>query len=337
MLFSFSGGQVKSAIDKDQAEQGFRKIDIGFLKAESTELYDVFYRTQVFGSPKFVKFASNHPSHHEKVLKVIASGESTEEFYIHEEDLIKYHQQATQSLRTMISNPQIPLKKKTQKIYDLSKEVMKEFFNKHASEKILRSSEEVMSVMDQCLTENGAGFHSISLITSKDYYTYTHSVNVGLFCMTYGIKTKMGQNDTRNLGLGGMLHDVGKVKIDSAVINKNGKLTPEEFRVIQGHSMHGREILESMRCYESNVIRMAGEHHERFNGGGYPDGLVGEEIAYFARICKVMDVYDALTTRRTYKKALAPIQALTIMKKEMEDEFDLQILDNFVKFMGPGL
>jgi len=87
---------------------------------------------------------------------------------------------------------------------------MKEFFDNNASEKILQTSEEVMDIMEQCLSDNEAGFHSLTMITNKDYYTYTHSVNVGLYCMSYGIKTKMGPNDTRDLGLGGMLHDVGK-------------------------------------------------------------------------------------------------------------------------------
>jgi len=213
---------------------------------------------------------------------------------------------------------------------------MKEFFESNASEKMLQTSEEVMDIMKQCLSENEAGFHSLTMITNKDYYTYTHSVNVGLYCMTFGIKTKMGPNDTKDLGLGGMLHDVGKSKIDASLINKNGQLTDEEFQIIKSHSSLGTEILESMQCYGPNVVRMAGEHHEKFKGNGYPNGLVGEEISNFARICKVMDVYDALTTRRSYKKAMAPFEALTLMGKQMVDEFDLDILGNFVRYMSPG-
>ena len=321
----------------DQDEERFRAINLEFLDVGGTQFYDIFYKTISFGSTRFVKFASNHPSHQEKVRKFIESGESNEEFYIREEDLIKYHQQATKSLRAMISNPRIPLQKKTEKIYDVSKGVMKEFFENNASEKILRSSDEVMNIMEQCLSDNDAGFHSISMITNKDYYTYTHSVNVGLYCLAYGLKTKMGPIDTRDLGLGGMLHDVGKSKIDADLINKNGKLTDGEFKIIQNHSKFGKEILESMKCYGPNVISMASEHHERFNGGGYPGGAVGNEISYFARICKVMDVYDALTTRRSYKKALTPYDAMILMKTQMEDEFDLDILSKFVQYLGPTL
>jgi len=321
----------------DEQEELFRPIDLEFLEAGGTGFFDIFYKTTAFGNTRFIKFASSHPSHQEKIRKLIQSGESNQEFYIREEDLIKYHGLATKSLRNMISNPQIPFKEKTRKIYDVSRGVMKEFFDNNASEKILQSSEEVMNIMEQCLSENEASFHSLTMITSKDYYTYTHSVNVGLYCLAFGIKTKMGPNDTRDLGLGGMLHDVGKSKIDASLINKTGKLSDEEFQTIKNHPSLGKEILESMKCYGSNIIRMAGEHHERFKGNGYPGGLVGEEISNFARICKVMDVYDALTTRRSYKKAMAPFEALIIMGKQMGDEFDLDILENFVRYMGPDL
>ena len=326
---------MKTGIDEQQ--ELFRAIDLEFLKSDGVEVFDIFYKTVSFGNTQFVKFASSHPSHQDKVRRLIEEGEGNQEFYIREEDLGKYHSQATKSLRSMISNPEIPFEEKTKKIYDVSKGIMKDFFSSNASQKILHSSEEVMEIMEQCLSSNQAGFHSISMITNKDYYTYTHSVNVGLYCMSYGIKTKMGSNDTKDLGVGGMFHDLGKAKIDASLINKNGKLTDGEFEIIKSHSFLGTEILKSMKCYGTNVIRMAGEHHEKFKGKGYPKGLVGEEISHFARICKVMDVYDALTTRRSYKKAMTPFDALTIMGKQMVDEFDRDILGNFVRYMGPDL
>ncbi len=326
---------MKTGIDEQQ--ELFRPIDLEFLNSDGAEIFDIFYKTSSFGSAQYVKFASSHPSHQDKVRRLIEEGENDQEFFIREEDLGKYYGLATKSLRTLISNPQIPFEKKTRKIYDVSKGIMKDFFASNASEKILHSSEEVMEIMEQCLSKNEAGFHSISMITNKDYYTYTHSVNVGLYCMSYGIKTKMGPNDTKDLGLGGMFHDLGKSRVDESIINKDGKLTDEEFEAIKNHSFLGEEILVSMQCYTNNVVRMAGEHHEKFKGNGYPKGLVGEEISPFARICKVMDVYDALTTRRSYKKAMTPFDALTIMGKQMVDEFDHNILGNFVRYMGPDL
>lgn len=326
---------MKTGIDSE--EGSFRLINIEYLDVDAIQYYDIFYKSSAFGTPRFVKFANSHPSHQDKVRRLIESGESSQEFYIREKDLAKYHQQATRSLRQLIANPKIPLKEKTAKIYDVSQEVMKDFFEYNASEKILQSSEELVDIMERCLFTNDAGFHSIAMITNKDYYTYTHSVNVGLYCLAFGIKTKMSLNDTRDLGLGGMLHDVGKSKIDHSLINKNGKLTDVEFKTMKSHTTIGKEILGSMKCYKTNVVDVANQHHEKYEGNGYPNGLVGEEISVFARICKVMDVYDALTTRRSYKKALNPFGAITLMKKQMGGEFDREILGNFIRYLGPDL
>jgi HD-GYP domain-containing protein (c-di-GMP phosphodiesterase class II) len=267
---------MKTGVDEQQ--QIFKPIDLEFLGAGGSEFFDIFSKSTVFGSTQFIKFASSHPSHQDKFRKLIESGESNEEFFIREEDLIKYHGLATKSLRTMISNPQIPFQEKTQKIYDVSKGIMKEFFDSNTSEKILQSSEEVANIMEQCFSQNKAGFHSLSMITNKDYYTYTHSVNVGLYCMTYGIKTKMGPNDTRDLGLGGMLHDVGKSKIDADLINKNGKLTDEEFQTIQSHPALGTEILDSMQCYGQMSSEWRGSTTKSLKARVTPRGWWGKKF-----------------------------------------------------------
>jgi HD-GYP domain-containing protein (c-di-GMP phosphodiesterase class II) len=318
-------------------EEGkFREINIEFLAKGGGEAFDIFYKTESFGTDKFVKFASTEPRHQEKVKRLLEEG-TDQDFYIHEEDLFKYYSHATRSLRAVMSNPNIPVKVKTEKIYEVSKGVMKEFFDNNTSEKILETSEEVMEMMEECMSTAEAGFHGITEITSKDYYTYTHSVNVGLYCMTFGVKSKMPKNDIRELSLGGMLHDVGKAKVDYALINKDGKLTDEEFEKMKIHTTEGAKTLSGMHCFASNVVRMASEHHEKFKGGGYPIGKIGNEIHLFARICKIMDVYDALTTRRSYKKALSAFDTLIIMKKQMANDFDPELLQNFIRLMGPDL
>ncbi len=321
---------------EEEKEGKFRIIDIGFLDKGGDESFDIFYQTESFGTIKYVLFASTDPRHQDKVRRLLEEGPE-QDFYIHEEDLFKYYKYATRSLKAMVSDPAIPMKQKTEKIYEVSKGVMKEFFDHNTSEKILEASEEVMEMMEECMTTAEAGFHGITEITSKDYYTYTHSVNVGLYCMTFGVKSGMSKNDTRSLALGGMLHDVGKSKIDHSLINKNGKLDDEEFEQMKYHVIAGGEILRGMKCYNNHVVRMAAEHHEKFKGGGYPNGIEGEEIHRYARICKIMDVYDALTTRRSYKKALSAFDTLIIMKKQMINDFDPKLLNSFISLMGPDL
>jgi len=320
---------------RTKKEDLFRPINVNFLKEEGSDVFDIYYKTSAFGTTEFVKFASSHPSHQDKVLELIASGESTE-FFISQNDLIKYYHQATEQLRTMISDPAIPLLNKTQKLYDVSKDIMKNFFENNDSEEVLKSSEEVMALTDQCLSEGEAHFGTIIKVVNKDYLIYTHSLNVGLYCLVYGINANMSATDIRSLGLGGMLHDIGKAQISSAIINKKEALTKDELDTIKTHPLRGQKIMESMQCYATNVVRMASQHHENYKGKGYPHDLAGKEITLFARICKVMDVYDDLTTRRLYKKAVDPFEALIIMKNQMMDELDPDILGKFIRYMGPG-
>jgi HD-GYP domain-containing protein (c-di-GMP phosphodiesterase class II) len=318
-------------------EAQFRRINLEFMNDHGNEAFDIYFKSHSFGMVKFVKFASSKPEHYQKVKRLMDSGEITEEFFIQEDDLFKYYRHATSTLRQIVSNPRVSFDVKAKKVYDVSKNIMREFFEYNASAKVLTNSEEVMELMEDCFNDTDIGFYGISKITNKDYYTYTHSVNVGLYCMTYGFKLKMRQDEIRQLGLGGLLHDVGKSRIPTDILNKKGTLTTEEFETIKGHAPYGKDILEGMKCYGSAIIDMAEQHHEKFKGGGYPNGLVGREISHFARICKVMDVYDALTTRRSYKKAMNPYDTLTLMKKQMADDFDLAILDSFIRLMGPEL
>ena len=318
-------------------DTSYRKINLEFLNNSGDEYFDIFYKARSYGTVKYVRFATSKPEHHEKIVRLLESGDPLEDFYIQEEDLFKYYRHATTTLRKIVANPEISFEKKAKKVYEVSKNIMREFFEYNASEKILRTSDEVMEIMEECFQDYDISFFGISKITNKDYYTYTHSVNVALYCMTYGVKIKMNRDEVRMLGLGGMLHDVGKSKISNTILNKKGLLTPQEFDTVKNHAPLGGEILNKMKCYAHSVIDMATQHHEKYKGGGYPRGIIGEEISYFARICKVMDVYDALTTRRSYKKAMSPFDTLTLMKKQMSDEFDAKILDNFIQYMGPEL
>lgn len=322
---------------EEEINKEYRPVKIEFLENTGDDRFDIYYKTQALGVTKFVKFVSTNPDHKEKIRKMLETGMCEEDFYVHESDLFRYYGHATKSLRTFVSDPKVTVQEKTKKVYDVSKGIMKDFFEYNASPKILEASGAVMEIMDECLSKNVIGFHAISQITNRDYYTYTHSVNVGLYCMTFGIKSKMNPEVVRQLGLGGMLHDVGKSKIRPEIINKDGKLTDEEFQEMQKHAPWGFEILTDMKCYGPCVIQMAGQHHEKYKGGGYPRGIAGDEISVYARICKLMDVYDALTTRRSYKKAMTPLDALTLMKMQMGPEFDPALLTKFITLMGPDM
>jgi putative nucleotidyltransferase with HDIG domain len=322
-------------MSSENSSEHFHPIDIKILDSKSDLVFNIFNRVQDANEERFVLYASKDPRYRDKVRELLGSSDFMEELFIHEDDLTLYFEQATNSLREFVVNSSATPEKKMEKVYDLSRDITHQFFESNSSPEILRGSDQVVELMEKCLESNELGFHGLTKIIEKDYYTYTHSINVGLYCMTFALKIGMPADEVHELGLGGMLHDVGKSKIPLEIINKKGPLSEEEFEVIKSHTESGEKVLKGMGCYGDKVIQMVGQHHEKYAGKGYHRGLVGNDIALFARICKLTDVYDALTTRRSYKKALKTLEALTIMKTKMGQDFDPKLLNAFIRLMGP--
>jgi putative nucleotidyltransferase with HDIG domain len=132
--------------------------------------------------------------------------------------------------------------------------------------------------------------------------------------------------------MGAFLHDVGKIETPAEVLNKPGKLTPEEWAVMQAHTVEGDQIVAELN-FPWDIRPIVRSHHERWDGSGYPDGLRGEEIPLSARVLCVADVYDALTTTRSYRPALPPREALRIMEQDAGRLLDAQLFSTFRKLL----
>ncbi len=166
-----------------------------------------------------------------------------------------------------------------------------------------------------------------------DAYTFTHMVNVSVLSVLIGMQLGIPKNDLVLLGQGGLLHDTGKTKIPIEIINKRGKLDLEELRKIQRHPTYGKEILLSSGITDKGILAPVLQHHEKVDGSGYPRGLKDEDIHFFAKIAAVADIYDALTTVRSYKKAMTPYKAVSIILSMMK-HFDPKVVKAFVNLMG---
>ncbi len=183
-------------------------------------------------------------------------------------------------------------------------------------EEILQQPDAIMNLMD---------------IKSFDDYTFTHNINVATISLMIGQAMNMPKADMEDLGVGGMLHDVGKLKIPLSILNKDGKLTDQEFAEMRSHPNYGYEILAKSKGVSERARMVALQHHEKFQGGGYPRKLKGSEISLFARICAVADVYDALTTDRPYRVAMTPYEAMKILTAGMDSHFDPAVLGTFIR------
>jgi putative two-component system response regulator len=168
-------------------------------------------------------------------------------------------------------------------------------------------------------------------VEAKDSYTEDHCNRLSEYSVVLGKRFDLPHEQLRALKLGGALHDVGKIGIPDAILHKNGKLTEDEFKIIQEHPVIGYNICKPLRSLRL-VLPIIRHHHERFDGSGYPDGLKGEEIPITARILTVVDVYDALRTERPYKPAFEREKALAILDEETgRGWYDPQVIEKFAE------
>ncbi|MFQ5715847.1 MAG: HD-GYP domain-containing protein [Nitrospinales bacterium] len=313
----------------------YRAIRPDFLDKSWRQGCEIFCKSKEDGKVRFLKFAYYDPSSHGRILKMMKA-DDCRELFIHETDLIRYYEEAVfPKLRSKLDHEK-PALQKVEDIYLVARNVLQEYFVNIASAKILRNLNGLMELFEQYLSEGNLGFMDVFGITRKDLHIHTHCANVGLYCMILGIRLKMQSEAVQELGLGGMLFDVGKKEIPQEILTKEGELNEDELRIIRSHPAAGRKILDNMKCYSENILRMAAEHHEQFNGGGYPSKLSQDKISPFAKVCSIMDVFNALTSERPFRRQFSVVETLTIIKGKMAGYFDPKVFVNFIKIMASG-
>jgi putative nucleotidyltransferase with HDIG domain len=181
---------------------------------------------------------------------------------------------------------------------------------------------------------NEAASASLSRLRKFDEYTFTHSTNVSILSVILGKHLGLSREELELVGVAGLFHDVGKARIPEQILNKPGKLTSREFQIMQGHTLEGYRVLSAQPGIHQDVLKAVVEHHERYDGRGYPRHITGEKMGRYSRILAVVDVYDALTSKRVYKPAIAPSRALGMLYTWREQEFHPDHVEGFIKCMG---
>lgn len=172
-------------------------------------------------------------------------------------------------------------------------------------------------------------------IEAKDQYTSGHSIRVARCSVAIASHMGMSEDELRNLDFMALLHDIGKIGIPDAILNKPARLDDDEFAVIKKHPSIGFEILRNINTIP-DLQSGALYHHERFDGAGYVSGLKGEEIPFNARIIAIADAYDAMTSDRAYRKALSSEEVIAELEKGRGKQFDPKILDAFLEMLRNG-
>ena len=256
--------------------------------------------------------------------------------FIRKEDQKIYLKYVESSLKHIINDDGVDIKERAHIVYDVAKNIMSDVFeDPRSGEHVERSKSWVSNTIDLIIRSKGS-FSGMMGMISYDYYTYTHSVNVSVLGLLFAKYLGIDGGEMHVFGTGLLLHDVGKTEIDPQIINKKERLNDEEFASIKMHVEIGADILKHTGGIDSTSFFPIMQHHEKYNGKGYPNGLKGDAIHKYGKISGIIDVYDALTTKRTYSDARKPFAALKIMNDEMTGSFDDKYFKDFILFLGSG-
>jgi len=290
-------------------------------------------------------------SERERFVKIFPLGDifSQEDLQAFKE---KYHQiyiredQRDLYLRSLVSSAEFPIQTKTEVIRESAIHHLNNIFDqtREFSTEVLQESLEgcrdtVENMVEVIHDKSVKDVQSlIAELSYHDFYTYDHSINVSMYCISIfkAYKPEASKEDLIEAGLGGLLHDLGKIKIPTSIINNPGKLSDEDFEQIKQHPSFGKDLLLNKGCTScgidpQNISRVIFEHHENWDGTGYPSKVKGEEIHLLARITAIADFFDAITTKRSYHEVVNTDEAIAIMANSVGRKLDPELFEIFAR------
>lgn len=194
--------------------------------------------------------------------------------------------------------------------------------------------EPVVEQMIESIFRNQDALLSLGRIREMDQYTFEHSVSVSVLLIAFAKSLGLERDVLRQIGVGALLHDIGKIKVPAAILNKPSRLTDEELTIMKRHVILGRDMLAETPGILPAALAVAAEHHERIDGTGYPRGLKGDEITVYGQMAAVVDVYDAITADRCYHKGEPPTAVLKKLLEWSKFHFDPKLVQHFIQTVG---
>ena len=286
------------------------------------------------------------------IAKIIASG--IRELYIdsnkgldvsdaqtHDEYHAQIHEQVTRLAENHVIklSPQAPLKEavvQARVVHTEAHNVVHHLMSDIRMGKqieIAKMSPVVENITDS-IFRNKDAFISLSRIKKKDEYTFQHSVSVCALLVAFCRAMEYEKEVVMEAGTGGLLHDIGKMRVPDSILNKPGPLSDSEFVDMKSHAAIGREILKLTPGVPEVAIVITGQHHERYDGTGYPDKLQKDEISLLGQMAAIVDVYDALTSNRVYHKGMEPTAVLKKLFEWGKFHFNAELVEHFICLIG---
>ncbi len=235
--------------------------------------------------------------------------------------------------------PRVPLRAervKAQRVYGEARGLVSDVLNNVKMGKAIDVAPvaELAEDINNSILNNPNALQCLSQIREKDKYLLEHSVNVGILMSIFSTYLGFDKPTVKELTTGALLHDIGKIRVPSEVLNKPGALTDDEWIEMKRHVVYGQAVLTKSEGISDVAKSICALHHERLDGSGYPLGLAGDDIQIYGRIAAVVDVYDAVTASRCYHDGMSPFKAMKLLLSLADNHFDRSLVYSFIRCMS---
>jgi len=310
----------------------FQEVPLDMLEVDKINDFDLYIKVE----GKYRLFADKHMVFSEEHRNRLVLG-GVESLFARIQDLDELKAFTSKHLFRVLEDRRIPPEVKASSIYSSSITGMKAIFEDPNAELIGDMRLSLKKMFGFVLNDQRV-ISKILSITEHDESPYTHSVNVCIYAtiLAHQLLAEEAEEEyIKDLSFGFLFHDIGKYRIPKEIQNKPGKLTEAEWEIIKKHPKWGYDMLLETGHITSEAAVIVLNHHERHDGSGYPLGISGDDIPQAAKICAIADAFDALTSKRPYRPAKTPFDALRIMFKEMSHEFDPEFFKTFILLFAP--
>ncbi len=319
---------LKQVVGFFEGEGTFRAVDLRCLQPDEKAPCDLFLRAGQDRFTLFVRKGAGFEGSTRRRLHV----HGVTHLFIREEEAGVFYDRLRNALIRIVKDPCCPDRTKAEFIHSACKDIISQVYGDPRAPFLIHACEIITPAVD-LVVANERATRCLVQLTAHDLSTYTHSTNVGIFAVALAriVYGQSVEHDLRKMAMGFFLHDLGKCHIPLEILNKPGSLNDREWHLMRAHPKSGYEILSQTGFMSDEAKLIILEHHERDDGTGYPGSLKSHEIHPYARICRLADVYEALTSDRAYHKRRSTFQALKLMKEKVLVDMDSEFFECFVR------
>lgn len=320
----------------ERAKGTFHPAPLATLRPDSGAHFELYLAVPTRGGVQYLLYkAADIEFTNKKRLELMENGVNT--LYISDQDAGAYYEFVDRTVGQVLQSSTVPPQEKSRIVYETSQALIKSTFDRPESPLLMSTNKRVVSHTVSAISAEPAMLRTMVSVFAFDYSLYSHSVHVSV--LGTGLLLELGEwkeEEVRDIAMGFLLHDIGKVRVPPDIVRKPGLLSPWEIKQMERHPEHGVGLMQHHEVIRPHALEVIRDHHEMLDGSGYPRHLSKKTIPLETRVCSVADVFDALTSHRVYKPAMSGFDALRMMLDRMSSKLDDEILHLLIHRLGPN-